>query len=279
MKNFSFVKKLRNERHAHYMSEFLEGMPQGIYDNKKPLLTKLVANEIENLSNCRKNHTRVQWNDKVNQLRNIMAALGHILVKEAEMGRQGGDIEKHSYFSRVSNVNNNHDYVESVRAFLGAWSGVESTSAEALVDEAREICEEIENLVSFMEMEDLMIANIPPQVKLRIPTDELVDSIIKKAEVEQYELSPNIESEVERLEMITEFLGFVKNWIKRITVSVKNSGNEEDEPQPEPEVEPLLVSLKKVELLPDGADYRDISPEEDRAFDQAVEDGLYEVYP
>lgn len=236
MKNISFIKRLRNERHAHYCTEFLEGMPQGVYDNKRPLLTQLVAREIENLANCRKNHTRENWHSKVNQLRNVMAALGHILKKEAGMEKQGGAIEWHSYQTRIISQTNNHDYVESVRAFLGAWSGVESPSAEALVDEANSIVEEVENLVKFMGMEDLMIANIPQQQLLRQPTDDLIISIIKKAEVEQYELSPSIESEVERLEQITEFINFIKNWLKRIVISVKNSGEEEQEPEPEIEL-------------------------------------------
>ncbi|MCQ2199910.1 MAG: hypothetical protein MJZ19_09370 [Paludibacteraceae bacterium] len=237
MKNFSFFKVLTNARHTHYAQEFLDGMPKGVYDNKRPLLTQLIANEMGNLSNCRKNHTREQWNDKINQLRNVMSALGHILKKEAELGRQGGEIEWHSYQSRIATATSNHEYAESVRAFLSAWSGVESTSAEALVEEATSICEEADNLVSFMEMEDLMIANIPAQKTLRQPTDDLIESIIKKAEVEGYELSPNIESEVERLELINEFLAFIRNWLKRVTISAKNSGSEEeDEPTPEPEI-------------------------------------------
>ena len=90
-----------------------------------------------------------------------------------------------------------------------------------------------------MEMEDLMIANIPAQKTLRKPTDDMIEAIIKKAEVEGYELSPNIESEVERLELINEFLSFIRNWLKRVTISVKNSGiEEEEEPTPEPEVIP-----------------------------------------
>lgn len=233
MKNYSFFKMLSNARHAHYAKEFLEGMPRGIYDNKKTALERLIEAEWSNLSNCRKNHSREQWNEKVNQLRAVMSALGHILNKEAELGHEGGVVEKHSYETKMQGVNNNHEYVEATKAFIKAWAGVESSGAEALLDEARELVDEAENLVSFMEMEDLMIANIPNQKTLRQPTDDFIYAIIQKAEVEHFELSPDSESEKERLEVIDEFLAFIKGWIKRVTISVKNSGSEEQEPEPE----------------------------------------------
>lgn len=254
-------------------------MPRGVYDNKKTALERLIEAEWSNLSNCRKNHSREQWNEKVDQLRAIMSALGHVLAKEAELGHEGGAVEKHSYDTKISGVVNNHDYVEAVKAFIKAWAGVESQGAEALLDEARELVDEAESLVQFMEMEDLMIANIPNQDSLRIPTDDFVENIIKKAEVEHFELSPDSESEKERLEIIDEFLAFVKNWLKRITVSVKNSGKEQNDPKPEPPVEPLLVHIKKVDSLPIYDDCRELTEEEEAAYDQAVEDGLYEVYP
>lgn len=232
MKNLSFFKRLRNNQHAHYAKEFLQGMPRGIYDNKKTALERLIEAEWSNLSNCRKNHSREQWHEKVNQLRAVMSALGHILKKEEELGHEGGAVEFHSYETKMQGVTSNHEYVEAVKAFIKAWAGVESQGAEALLDEARELVDEAENLVSFMEMEDLMIANIPAQAELRTPTDDFIFSIIKKAEVENFELSPDSESEKERLEVIDEFLAFVKNWIRRVTISAKNSGPEE-EPEPE----------------------------------------------
>ncbi|MCQ2198320.1 MAG: hypothetical protein MJZ19_01200 [Paludibacteraceae bacterium] len=233
---FSYFKRLRHKQHTHYAQEFLDIMPKGIYDNKRPMLQGLVANELANLDNCRKNETREKWNGKVNELRAKMHAIFIILRKAAKLEKEGAERELHSYDMRVKGVTAQHEFVEGVRAFIGAWSGIEDAVADSMVEDATSIVEEIETLVTFMEMEDLMIANIPNQYLLREPTDELIFSIIAKAQVEEYELSPTIESEVERLEQITEFLNAIDNWLKRVAIANKNSGSDDEEPEPEPEL-------------------------------------------
>lgn len=288
MKNFSFFKKLRNERHAHYAQEFWDGMASGLYDTKKAVLKTLINAEKANLSNCRKNHYRVIWNNKINHLRAVMSALGHVLTKEAELGNVGADIEKHSYDTKVSKVTNNHDYMEAVHSFLYAWSGTESTGADALVDEARDIMKELENIVSFMEAEDQIIANIPIQESLRKPTDDYIQNIIRRAETEHFELNPDLEEEEGRWEEIHQFLMFVKAWIRRVTISVKNS---KDDEKPEPENPSMIVELRKVNILPVSDDDEDMEFEEiddvevtsyDKGLTEnsdAFADGYYEVYP
>ncbi len=234
---FSYFKRLRHKQHAHYAQEFLDIMPRGVYENKRPALQKLISDELTNLDNCRKNATREEWNGKVNELRAKMHAIFIILRKDAKLEKEGAERELHSYNLRVKGVTAQHEFVEGVRAFVTAWAGTANAVADEMVEDATSLVEEIETLVSFMEMEDLMIANIPNQYLLRQPTDDFIFSIISKAQVEEYELSPDIESEVERLELITEFLNAIDNWIKRVTIANKNSGTEESKPEPDPDPE------------------------------------------
>lgn len=230
----SFIKRLSNADHAHFMMEFIDLLPHGLYDNKRPLLTQLVNNEVENINNCRKNHNREVYNSKIGMLKSVMSALYRILVSEAKAGHQGAAVEVHSYEVRVMPEIKNKGYLEAVSGFLHAWAGTESRAAEALVDDARDLCEELRNVVQFMMMEDLMIKNIEAQIVYRESTDALVFDIIAKASIENYELSPTIESEVERLEQVNEFLEAWIGFVERIRISVKNSG-----PEPGEEPEPL----------------------------------------
>ncbi len=229
----SFIKRLSNADHAHFMMEFLELMPRGVYENKRPALQQLISAEIDNINNCRKNHSREVYNAKISMLKSTMSALYRILLAEAKVGHNGAAVEVHSYERRVVPELKNKGYLEAVGGFLHAWSGTESRSAEALVDEARELHEEVLNIMQFMMMEELMIKNIEAQYVYRESTDNFVFNIIAKASVESNELSANIESERERLQIINEFLEGWMGFIERIKISVKNSGPEEGgEPEP-----------------------------------------------
>ena len=224
--------------------EFLSGMPRGVYENKRPILTELIAKELENLKNVRRNATRVKFNKKCKELRSLLAALRIILFNEQRRDAEGGDVQYHAFIVKILGQKSNVALVSDVRSFLTSWAGVEISTAETLIDDIRNIVEEIDNLNEFKEMEDLAIANIKAQIKLRAVTDDFIVNTIKKAEVEQSELSPSIESEVERLELINEFLNFIKGWITRIKLSVKNYSNNEPTP-PEENVQPTSNVEKK----------------------------------
>lgn len=232
MKDLSFIKDLRNSLHANYATEFLNGMPRGLFDNKLPILTQLIAKEVENLGNVRRNNTRATFNEKVKELRSLLSSLRIMLYNEKRRGAQGGAVEYHAYVTKVLGQRSNLGFVQSVRSFSASWTGVELPAADTLMEDIRNMLEEIDNIMQFKEMEDLMIANIPLQSTVREQTDLMIENIIRKTETEKYELSPNIESEVERLQQITEFLNFVRNWLTRIKVSVKNYGKDEDKPTP-----------------------------------------------
>lgn len=242
----SFIKRLSNADHAHFMMEFLNLMPQGLYDNKMAALTQKVADEVENINNCRKNHNRERYNSRLASLKSLMSALYRILVSAAKDGVSGAAIEVHSYERRVQPEVKNKGYFEAVRAYLFAWSGTGSTAAEALVDEAKDLCEEIESLMAFMMMEDSMIKNLEAQIVYRESTDEFVFNIIAKASVESYELSPLVENEKPRIELVNSFLEAWLGFVERIRISVKNSGTD-------PEVEPVSTATVKDHNFPEAA--------------------------
>lgn len=270
MRDFSFVKYLRNSLHANYAMEFLSGMPIGLYDNSRPFLTQLVAKEIGNLRNVRRNNSRVTFNDKVKELRSLLSALRIILYNEQRRGAQGGIIEYHSYVTKILGQQSNLGIVQDARSFVESWTGVELPAAETLMEDIRNMLEEIDNIMQFKEMEDLMIANIPLQKVIRDQTDNMIANIIRKAESEKYELSPNIESEVERLEQITEFLNFVRNWLTRIKVSVKNYGKDEDNPTPPEDGEDITPLDDSENLGRDGdGRFSDCGKNDNNPFDDS----------
>lgn len=239
MNNFSYFTKLRNSQHASYAMEFLNGMPRGVYDNKRPNLTELISKEIENLKNVRRNTTRVKFNRKCKELRSLLAALRIILYNEQRRDADGGVNEYHSFVIKILGQKSNIALVSDVRSFLASWSGVTIPSADSLITDIRNLTDEIDTLNEFKEMEDFLISTIKPQSPLRAATDYFIENIIKKAEVEKAELSPSIESEKERLEIITEFLSFINNWITRIKLSVKNYSKDEPTPPEDEDITPL----------------------------------------
>lgn len=266
----SFFKRLTNATHVQYMEEFLNMLPHGVYENKKTDLERLIEKEWSNLGYCRKNHSREQYNNKLKQLKSIMSALHVVLASEARMGHEGGDVELHSYETKVLDNVDSKGYIQGVKAFIKSWAGIASPGGEALLDESREIVDELSSMLQFQGMEDRMIANVGAQIELRENTDNYVFNIVAKASVEAYELRPEVESEKERLELIDEFLAAWFNLVNRVRISVKNKGKEEDEPEDEP------LTTAKMRIEPNSETQEPDTPE--RRVEHAIKKAALENY-
>lgn len=242
---FSYIKRLTNLSHAYYVQEFFELMTSDVYPSKKASLKTYVNAEKANINQCRKNHYRVILKNKIAHLHSVMSALGIVLRRESKLKTVGGDIEWHNFEVKILATKNDTEYIAAVHSFLYTWSGTESTGADALVREARDIMKELENILSFTGAEQNLIDQIPNQESLRKPTDDYIKIIIKRAEVELYELNRDLESEEARWEEINQLCKSIISWINRIKLSVINRKKDEEDP----EIEQKLV--QSGEIIPE----------------------------